>query len=157
MRFILNSIIMCALLAAPAVSMAQQQTWRCPGNYYTNDAAEVQRLGGCTPVGQVITVVPAPPAQSARPSVSETPSEQGGQEPQNDPNAGQRQQLQARLDQLQQELAQLEAEYNNGEPQRMGPEFRNYQMYLDRVERLRREIAAKNGAIEEIRAQMQSL
>lgn len=47
-------------------------------------------------------------------------------------------------------LAEKEKEYNNGEPERIGSE-RNYQRYLDRIERLENEIALhkeKKGALE---------
>lgn len=47
-------------------------------------------------------------------------------------------------------LGEKEKEYNNGEPERIGSE-RNYQRYLDRIERLENEIALhkeKKGALE---------
>lgn len=47
-------------------------------------------------------------------------------------------------------LGEKEKEYNNGEPERIGSE-RNYQRYLDRIERLKNEIALhkeKKGALE---------
>jgi septal ring factor EnvC (AmiA/AmiB activator) len=47
-------------------------------------------------------------------------------------------------------LREKEKEYNNGEPERIGSE-RNYQRYLDRIERLENEIALhkeKKGALE---------
>ena len=47
-------------------------------------------------------------------------------------------------------LGEKEKEYNNGKPERIGSE-RNYQRYLDRIERLETEIALhkeKKGALE---------
>lgn len=47
-------------------------------------------------------------------------------------------------------LGEKEKEYNNGKPERIGSE-RNYQRYLDRIERLENEIALhkeKKGALE---------
>ena len=50
-------------------------------------------------------------------------------------------------------LAELKAEFNNGEPERRGDE-RNYQKYLDRVQRLRDDIARTEGNLSAIRKEL---
>lgn len=50
-------------------------------------------------------------------------------------------------------LAELKAEFNNGEPERRGDE-RNYQKYLDRVQRLREDIARTEGNLAAIRREL---
>ena len=50
-------------------------------------------------------------------------------------------------------LAELRKEYNNGEPERLGDE-RNYQKYLDRVQRLREDIARSEASLLAIRREL---
>jgi hypothetical protein len=50
-------------------------------------------------------------------------------------------------------LGDLKAEYNNGEPERQGNE-RNYQKYLDRVERLKEEIGRSEGNIASLKREL---
>ena len=45
--------------------------------------------------------------------------------------------LEGELRKAESRLAGLKTEFNNGEPEKRGPEFRNHQMYLDRVAELR--------------------
>jgi len=53
-------------------------------------------------------------------------------------------------------LAELKKEYNSGEPERVGGE-RNYQKYLDRVERLKEDIARAEANIGAIRRELASI
>ena len=50
-------------------------------------------------------------------------------------------------------LADLKREYNNGEPERQGNE-RNYQRYLDRVDRLKADIARAESDIASIKSEL---
>ncbi len=50
-------------------------------------------------------------------------------------------------------LTELRAEYNNGEPERLGNE-RNYQRYLDRVQRLKDDIARTEASIASLRREL---
>jgi hypothetical protein len=50
-------------------------------------------------------------------------------------------------------LAELKTEFNNGEPERRGDE-RNYQKYLDRVQRLRDDIARSENNLATIRKEL---
>jgi len=50
----------------------------------------------------------------------------------------------------------LRTEYNNGEPERLGSE-RNYQRYLDRVQRLKDDIARTEASIASLRRELGSV
>ena len=54
-------------------------------------------------------------------------------------------------------LARLRTEYNNGEPEKLGPETRNYQKYLDRVALLKASIARNEVDIEGLRRELSRL
>jgi hypothetical protein len=53
-------------------------------------------------------------------------------------------------------LEEIKKEYNNGEPDRLGSE-RNYQRYLDRVQRLKDEITFHEENIKVLRLELQGL
>ena len=153
----------CAVLGALALpSVAQAQIYRCEGAdgvvEYSNNPAS-GRDAKCRPLDlPSITTVPAPklPAQPARPaSASSSPAAF----PRVD-SAAQRNRDQERRrileDELRKEegrLAELRTEYNGGEPDRRGDE-RNYQKYLDRVQRLKDDIARTESSIASIKREI---
>lgn len=53
--------------------------------------------------------------------------------------------------------AELQKEYNNGEPERLGAETRNYQKYLDRVAELKAAIARNESDMDGIRRELSRL
>ena len=53
-------------------------------------------------------------------------------------------------------LVELRTEYNNGEPERLGSE-RNFQRYLDRVQRLKDDIARTEASIASLRRELGSV
>jgi len=53
-------------------------------------------------------------------------------------------------------LEEKEKEYNNGEPERIGSE-RNYQRYLDRIQRLKNEISLHEKNIGTLKLELQNL
>lgn len=53
-------------------------------------------------------------------------------------------------------LAEIRKEYNNGEPDRLGSE-RNYQRYLDRVQRLKDDIARSETNIATIKKELAAI
>jgi hypothetical protein len=61
--------------------------------------------------------------------------------------------LSAELRRDEQSLADLQREYNNGEPERRGDE-RNFQKYLDRVADLKASIARKESDVAAIRREL---
>ena len=52
-------------------------------------------------------------------------------------------------------LGELRKEYNNGEPERLGDE-RNYQKYLDRVQRLKEEVGRSEGNVDSLKKELGS-
>jgi len=50
--------------------------------------------------------------------------------------------------------AELLKEYNNGEPEKLGPETRNHQKYLDRIAELKASMARNESDIAGIRREL---
>ncbi len=161
-----------ALLAAlPAAGHAQ--IWRCENNgvvEYSNNPAS-GRDAKCRTIDlPALTTIPAPklpaqPAPAARPSggaagasASSTPAsfpriDTGAQRTR---DADRRRILEDELKKEEMRLAELRAEFNAGEPERRGDE-RNYQRYLDRVQRLKDDIARSESAVSSLRREMAAI
>lgn len=128
-----------ALLAATGVASAQTQIWRC-GNTYTNDKAEATAKGcklveggnvtvvqGTKPYTKSANAVAAPHASAPRVDSSEQRAR----------DAEARSILEAELKKTQARRDELAKEYNNGQPEMLGPEHKNHQKYLDRTAELK--------------------
>lgn len=153
------------LLALPAVS-AQTRVFRC-GNTYTNDATEAQARG-CKPIeGGNFTVIEGtrvqapPPARQGAATAASTPPAAGSPAParidsneQRARDADARQILETELKKAESKHADLLKEYNNGEPEKLGPETRNHQKYLDRVAELKAAIARNEADIAGIKREL---
>ena len=158
---------LCATLGSTAWA---QKVFRC-GNEYTNNTARIEQ-GGCTPLtGGNVTIVRggtirtsmvkrsySAGAPSAQPipntsSSSDAPKvvEDSAQRTR---DAGSRGILQTELDKATQKLAELQKEYNKGEPEIMGPEHRNHQNYLDRVAELKSSIARTESDIQGLKREL---
>lgn len=149
-----------ALLHA-AQAQGDAPVYKCPGNpvLYTDaiSAKEAKAKGCSTLDGNPITVIPAPKrsgdaagasAPAPRPAESRIdPQEQRARD------SDARRILQAELQREEQRLAEMQAEYNNGEPERQGGE-RNYQKYLDRVNELKAGIARKENDIAALKREL---
>lgn len=157
------------MLAPPALLHAAQAqsdapVYKCPGNpvLYTDaiSAKEAKAKGCSTLDGNPITVIPAPKrsvdaagssAPVSRPAESRIdPQEQRARD------SDARRILQAELQREEQRLAEMQAEYNNGEPERQGNE-RNYQKYIDRVSELKAGIARKENDIAALKRELAKL
>jgi hypothetical protein len=62
--------------------------------------------------------------------------------------------LESELKKAEARQAELLKEYNNGEPEKQGPETRNHQKYLDRIAELKASIARNESDIAGIRREM---
>jgi hypothetical protein len=144
-------LIPLAALALASAGHAQTRIFRC-GNTYTNDEAQA-RVQNCKLVeGGNVTVVMgtrvnAAPLESNRAK----PRESVATAPQSAGSSGQRVEagdqrardneargiLEAELKKAESRQGQLVQEWNNGEPEMLGPEHRNHQKYLDRVAELK--------------------
>lgn len=137
--------------------------YRCPGPpiLYTDQitSQEAKEKNCRTIEGAPVTIVQTPKPAPAR---AKEPIASGPREGKVDPNA-QRQRdadarrlLEAELRREEARLADLQKEFNNGEPERQGNE-RNYQRYADRVNEMRSAIARKEEDIAAIKRELAKL
>jgi hypothetical protein len=169
-------ILGAALAATPLLASAQ--IYRCES---ANGVPLYQNAPGpgCKSLDLPnLTTIPAPklPAQPASPRQGgATPQGNGGAAqggsgtsgtaagfPRVDPSAQRTRDLDRRRileDELKKEearLGELRAEFNGGEPDRRGDE-RNFQKYLDRVQRLKEDIARSESSVSSLRREMAAL
>ena len=136
----LTATFFVAGLAVADLAQAQGRIYRC-GNEYTNTVQPGQK--GCKLLeGGNVTVVQRPRMTTESVRVASANQDgtrvDGVQQRQRD--VGARQILEAELRKAEARQAELLQEYNNGEPEKAGPEFRNHQKYLDRVSELKASI-----------------
>jgi hypothetical protein len=152
-------------IAAAALASAQAQStatvYRCPGPpvLYT-DALSPQeaRDRGCRTIeGTPITVVQGRAAPGAKPaSAARSADSRVDPQAQRARDSDSRRILEGELRREEERLAELQKEYNNGEPERLGNE-RNYQKYLDRVAELKSSIGRKESDIAAIKRELAKL
>ena len=151
------------LLSATCVQAQATRIFRC-GNTYTNDA-QVAQTQGCKLVeGGNVTVVEGTRVQGGStvkvstvaspnaPSPAGAPKVDSAEQKARDADA--RLILEAELKKAEARQAELQKEWNNGEPEKMGPEHRNHQKYLDRVAELKAAIARNESDIAGIRREL---
>ena len=156
------SLLIPLAVAAMAATSHAQTVYRCAGNVYTNDAAEARSKGCKTLEGGHITVVEGTrvnaPATvkvvSTAAQSAATPGQRVGADEQRARDADARAILQAELKKAEVRQAELLKEFNKGEPEKMGPEHRNYQKYLDRVAELKANIARTENDIAGIKREL---
>jgi hypothetical protein len=160
-------------LAAPAAwsqgaAATAATVYRCPGPpiLYTDQITpqEAKEKNCRTIEGAPVTIVQTAKPAPAAARKGEASAGSGGRGPESrvDPNA-QRQRdgdarklLEAELQREEQRLAELQREFNNGEPERRGDE-RNAQKYIDRVADMRAQIARKQEDIAAIKREIAKL
>lgn len=164
--------LVAVLSVLPASVAAQDAMYKCvlpDGRIeYTNKTTPDTR--GCAKLNIEPSVVvpaprpatPAPSAASPRPaSAASTPT------PANFPRVDSATQkardtdrkriLEEELQAQQARLAELSKAYNNGEPERQGDEARNYQKYLDRVARMKNDLARVQGDIASVKSELEKI
>ena len=62
--------------------------------------------------------------------------------------------LESELKRAEAKQAELVKEYNNGEPEKLGPETRNHQKYLERVESMKAAMARNEADIQGIKREL---
>ncbi|MGY8905272.1 MAG: hypothetical protein ACKVIH_12060 [Burkholderiales bacterium] len=147
-------LVLCAV-AWLAPAQAQERIYRC-GNEYTNNAAEAKSRGCKVVEGASVTVVSgtkpgAAVKVAAAPAVRSDASEQRSRD------AEARVILDAELKKAEARQAELQKEYNNGEPEKQGAEARNYQKYLDRVAEIKASLARNESDIAGLKRELARL
>ena len=157
MKYAYLTVLAVAAMAASA--HAQTKIYRC-GNTYTNSEAEA-KAKGCKPMdGGNITVVEGTRTNgNSGTKVATAPqsSPSGTRIDANEQKARDgeaRAILEAELKKAEARHAELLKEYNEGEPEKLGPEHKNYQKYLDRVAELKASIARNEDDIAGIQREL---
>ena len=156
-KTLLISLLPFAAVLLASSSFAQGQIYRC-GNEYTNNASDA-KARGCKPfAGGNITIVPGP-----QPTPATAPTRAGASQPrvgaadQRARDADARVILESELAKAQARQTDLLAQYNNGEPEMLGPEHRNHQKYLDRIADMKASIDRNQSDIAGIQRELARL
>ena len=132
---------------------AQDKVYRC-GNEYTN----MPPPGGaakCVLITQGnVTVVPA---VKAPPPVTRTQPAAPRSDAQRSKDADARFILESELTKALNHQAELRRDYNNGEPEKLGAETRNYQKYVDRIAEMKANIQRNEADIASLKREIARL
>ena len=143
-----------ALIALSGPALAADVTYKCPGNVYNNTmSAKEAKDKGCTVLeNRPVTVIegtrprPVPPLAGAS-GARVDPGDQRARD------SDARRILEGELRREEDRLAEMKAEYNNGQPERQGNE-KNYQKYIDRVADMKAAIARKESDIAALKREL---
>jgi hypothetical protein len=143
-------------LAIATNVLAQERIYRC-GNEYTNTVTDDQAKKCKLVSGGNVTIVQAQRPSAAAKSSTSTPAKSApridsGDQRARDSDA--RMILDSELKKAEARQAELVKEYNGGEPEKMGPEHRNHQKYLDRITELKASMARNESDIAGIRREL---
>jgi hypothetical protein len=150
------------LFAAPAWAQGDKPVYRCPGSpvLYTDtlSAKEAKDKGCRTLEGAPITVIQSvkPRAGTPVPSASRGEGSRVEASEQRARDTDAKRILETELKKEEEQLAALQKEFNNGEPERRGDE-KNYQKYLDRVAEMKASIARKEGDVAALKRELGKL
>lgn len=152
------------VFALPGLTLAQQSdrpVYRCPGTpvLYTDALTpqEAKAKGCSTLEGAPITVIASPrPRAAAQASAPRPADAKVDPADQRARDSDARRILDAELRRAETDLATMQKEYNNGQPERLGSE-RNFQRYLDRVADMKAAIGRKESDIAAIKRELSKL
>ena len=156
------------LLAAAAGTTSAQQIYLCAGAAgrapeYINNVKEAQSRNCKVMSGGNVTVVQgtsvggkaAPTVRAASPAPSGARADSGPEQRARDSDS--RGILESELKKAEAKLAELQKEYNNGEPEKQGIEGRNYQRYVDRVAEIKDAIARNQSDVAGLKREISRL
>lgn len=155
------------IFLALACGAASAQIYRCVGadgrsTEYINNIKDAQTRGCKTMAGGNVTVVQSTPVQKA-PAVrlasagASSGNRTDGSPEQKARDSDSRSILESELKKAEAKLAELQKEFNNGEPEKQGIEGRNHQRYLDRVAELKDSIARNQSDIAGLKREISRL
>lgn len=151
-----GTALVCTLWGSPVQAQSATAVYRCDGPngtpLYQNSPGKGCRLLDLPPINSV----PAAKMPAASSTGSNGQSARVSSSQQRSRDSDRRRILEKELAREQSRLDALRTEYNDGEPERQGDE-RNYQKYLDRVERLKNEVAQATQNVSSIRREIDSL
>ena len=162
----LSVIPMLLLLLSLGHSAWAQQIFRCAGvggsaPEYINNIKEAQSRSCKLVSGGNVTVVQGTPMPKAPARVTPSPGSSGARldssPDQRARDSDSRIILEAELRKSESRLAELQKEYNNGEPEKQGIEGRNYQRYLDRTSDLKDGIVRSQSDIAGLKREISRL
>lgn len=154
--------------ACSTATSAGAEIYRCEGpdgvTEYSNAPPAAQPGRNCRSLGVgTVTIIPAPKAAPRAAPSAPVPGVAQGARPEGFPKVepatqrarddDRRRILEDEMGKEEARLAELRREYNNGEPERLGSE-RNYQKYLDRVQRLKDDIARAEANLVTLRREL---
>ena len=134
-------------------SWAQDRIYRC-GNEYTNTVTESQAKNCKLISGGNVTVVQSNKPNANRVAAATQPGQRVDAGDQRAKDSDSRLILESELKKAEARHAELLKDYNNGEPEKLGPEHRNHQKYLDRVAELKASISRNESDIDGIRREL---
>lgn len=151
MKIVLLIPLMATL--AGAASWAQDRIYRC-GNEYTNTVTPAEAKNCKLISGGNVTVVQSNKPNANRTASATQPGQRVDAGDQRAKDSDSRLILESELKKAEARQAELLKEYNNGEPEKLGPETRNHQKYLERVAELKASISRNESDIEGIRREL---
>jgi len=158
-RASLLALTVCAC-CAHAQSPGGTVVYRCPGNVYTSNlelSAKQAENKGCKVIeAQPVTVPSTRPRAAAPASGPRPPEARVDPAEQRSRDSDARRILEAELRRDEAQLATMQKEFNNGEPDRLGGE-RNYQKYLDRVAEMKAALARKESDVAALKRELGKL
>lgn len=155
MKIVLLISLLLASVAGTA-SWAQDRIYRC-GNEYTNTVPESQAKNCKLISGGNVTVVQSQKPNANRVASATQPGQRVDAGDQRAKDSDSRLILESELKKAEVRQSELLKEYNNGEPEKLGPETRNNQKYLDRVAELKAGISRNDSDIDGIRRELSRL
>lgn len=153
----MKTVFLTSLLAIGCLpcAWAQSPVYVC-GSEYTNTLTDAQaKSRNCKLLsgGNVSVVQPYKPGPGAKAPSSGTGQRTDSTE-QRAKDSDARLILESELKKAEARRAELQKEYNNGEPEKLGPETRNHQKYLDRVAELKANLERNESDIAGIRREL---
>jgi hypothetical protein len=140
-------------LSLMTAAWAQDRIYRC-GNEYTNTVTEAQAKNCKLVSGGNVTVVQAHKSSAGKVASTTQPGQRVDSGDQRAKDSDSRLILESELKKAEARRSELLREYNNGEPEKLGPETRNHQKYLERVAELKANISRSESDIDGIRREL---
>lgn len=166
MKILCSLSVFSMLLIGAGQGAWAQQIYRCAGvgggaPEYINNVKDAQTRNCKAVSGGNVTVVQGTPVNRAPARAATSPgagpSRADSSPDQRARDSDSRTILESELRKSEARLAELQKEYNNGEPEKQGIESRNYQRYLDRVGDLKDSIARSQSDIAGLKREISRL